>query len=215
MSRNLKVLGLALVAVFAMSAVASASAGAATFHSEIASPAKTFFNGEQVTENVFTVNGRTVKCTKAVFSGEEVAPSETLSVTPEYSGCTAFGLASTVAMNGCKYKFHNVTGTGPFTSPVDIVCPEGAHITITAASTCTVTVAGQTGLSSVSYTNKGTGTGRDVEVGANISGIASNVSGSVLVCGTNGPESATYTGTVLEKGYTSAAHTTQVGVWVE
>jgi hypothetical protein len=190
-------------------------ASAATFHSEIASPAMTFFNGEQVTENVFTVNGRTVKCTKAVFNSEEVAPSETLYVTPEYRGCTAFGVESTMAMNGCLYKFHNVTGTGPFTSPVAIVCPEEAHITFTVENTCTVTIAGQAGLGSLSYTNKGTGSSRYVEIGINISSIATNVSGSVLICGTNGLQTATLTGTAAEQGYSNGAHTMQVGFWVE
>jgi hypothetical protein len=200
MIRKIKVLGLTLVAVFALTAVASASASAAEFHSESSS---TELNGAQQTENVFTVNNRTVKCKTATFAGSQSGTTaSTVEVHPTYGNCTAFGLESTVTTTGCNYVLHSNGET-------DIVCAAGKQIEIEAAGTCHVNVAGQSGLKSVSYSNVGSGSTEEVLVTANVGSIKANVSGSTLVCGTNGERLSTYTGSVLTKGSSGGS---QVGI---
>ena len=77
MIRKLKVLGLVMVAVFAMSAVASAAASAHTFSSE--GNVTTKFSGEQEGTNTFTIDGTALECSTAKFAsvGETKSPTET------------------------------------------------------------------------------------------------------------------------------------------
>jgi hypothetical protein len=213
MIRSLKVMGLALVAVLALTAVAASAASAAEFHSEASS---TFIHGEQSVENVFTVNSRTVTCKEATFTGTQTGTATTtLTIHPTYGNCTAFGLPAKVSTAGCNYQFNQPTGSGPFSGTVNIVCETGSKIEINVnEGTCNITVAAQGPLSSLTYTNEGSGSSRAVSVGANVSGISSTVSGGILACGTNGTRSATYTGTVLTKGFTNSGMGTEVGVFV-
>ncbi|MFT3864759.1 MAG: hypothetical protein QM729_10845 [Solirubrobacterales bacterium] len=214
MIRNLRILGLTMVAMLAVGVVGASAASAASFHSE---SSETFVLGSQSTQNVFTVNSRTVKCSTATFTGSFTGTSKSTleNIHPEYGGCEAFGLEATVNTEGCNYTFNEPSGSSTYTGTVNVVCESGKEIEINAASTCVVKVGSQSGLSSVTYTDEGSGSSRSVLVTANVSGISSTVSGSTLICGTNGTRSATYTGSVSTKGYTSAAHTTQTGVWVE
>lgn len=147
MLRNLKVLGLAIVAVLAMSAVVAQAASAAEFTAENYTAS---LSGEQVGEHVFTVEGNTVKCPTAVFSGSlAAASSEVTNVSAKYGNeeakCTAFGfLSATVKMNGCTYNFKVNSGSEDnFTGTAALKCPTGAKVTIV-AGTCEATVGEKT-----------------------------------------------------------------------
>jgi hypothetical protein len=173
MSRNIKVLGLALVAMLAMSAVV-ASAASATAFSFKAEKVPTQLTGKQHNGNdIFTTDAGKVECTEATYAGEQkVTPTNEVLVTPTYSGCTAFGFANTpIDVNGCQYRFTTVTKeSGNFEGSADIVCPAGKVIEVTAFG-CTVTIGSQTGLKKVTYTNVGAGTTREVTVDVNLTGI--------------------------------------------
>ena len=109
MSKKRKVLGVLVVAALAISAFGASASGAsaATEFRAATSPVKV--TADQTTTNVFTVDGTEVKCTTAHFAteGEIAAPSATLLVHPEYSGCTAFGfVGATVKTTGCNYNLH-------------------------------------------------------------------------------------------------------------
>jgi hypothetical protein len=200
MIRKIKVLGLTLVAVFAMTAVAASAASAAEFHSESSA---TELRGAQQTENVLAFNNRTLKCKSATFVGSQSGTTaSTVEVHPTYGNCTAFGLESTITTTGCNYVLHSNGET-------DIVCEAGKQIEIEAFGTCQVNVAAQSGLGSVSYSNVGSGSTEEVLVGLNVGSIKANVTGSTLVCGTNGERLSTYTGSVLTKGSSGGS---QVGI---
>jgi hypothetical protein len=69
------------------------------------------------------------------------------------------GLASTIDMNGCDYLVHVSLTAGDTTGTVDVVCPVGQEITVTAPAVgtkkCIVHVPPQTGLTTGTGTNVG------------------------------------------------------------
>ncbi|HST70733.1 MAG TPA: hypothetical protein VLI94_13885 [Solirubrobacterales bacterium] len=181
---KLKTLGLAMVAVLAMSAfVASAAQAQYT-----ASSYPTTATAESSLGNdVFTTEGGTVECASH-FEGTLNEASTTLTVTPTYTNCKAFGFASaTVTMNGCAYVFHRVSKSS---SDVTIECPAGKVITIVAGN-CEVTIGAQGQLSSISTSNSGS----HVNAQANVSGIHYTVTKDGFLCtftGTGGKTGGTY-----------------------
>lgn len=138
MIRNIKALCLAFAAVCAMSAVVAGGAQAGFTASSYPASGE----GGQTTEHVFTVQGQTVKCQTAVFTGSLAAASSEITITPKYENCTAFGfLNATVHMNTCDFLF---TTTGSSTGEVHVLCTKkGDSITIT-GGTCTVHIPEQT-----------------------------------------------------------------------
>src|SRR5262245_37092010 len=99
---NLKVLGLALVAMLAIGAT---SASAAECHSETAS---TTIPGSQVSTGTFGTDSGTIHCTTATVSGSASgATTSNVVVAPTYSGCKSTGFIEanvTVDTNGCDYN---------------------------------------------------------------------------------------------------------------
>ncbi len=163
MTRNFKALGLALVAVFAMSVGASA-ASAAEFHAEKAPV--TLTGTQHAGEDVFTTDAGTVSCENASYTGSQATvTSLTAGAIATYSGChAAFGLNTTIDVNECKYVFNANT------KKVDISCPAGKVIAVTAPG-CEITVGSQTGVGSVNYTNIGSGTTREITIDVALTGI--------------------------------------------
>jgi hypothetical protein len=151
--KHLKILGLAAVAAMALTAlvgVASASA-AVEFHSSAASAT---LHGTQSNSHTFTVQGSTVTCTEAVFTGTGPASknSPTQEVAPTYSGCTAFGFAgATVNSAGCKYKFYAAE------TKVDLKSCASGGVTVTVnvpfVAKCVVFVPNQEGITTTSFEN--------------------------------------------------------------
>jgi hypothetical protein len=171
---------------------------------------ETFLLGAQKTLNVFTTTAGEVQCAEAEFEGteDEVAGGglgfevERATVHPTYSSCTAFGFPAEVNTGVCEYNLY-ASGTIDITNcaiPIKITTPIAG---------CNITVGNQNGLSSVSYTNEGSGSTADILVTANVSGIAYTSSGGL--CGSSGIN-GTNTGGVLTKGFSDSGHTTQVGI---
>jgi hypothetical protein len=170
MIRNLKALGLALVAMFAMSAVvaAAAQATASNFKADSTTENAIFKASEDPgnpTQDFLTDFGD-FKC--QTVSAEGTAAKTTASVTAtnvKYAGhfeggeeCEALSQAfgAEVKFNGCDYVFHagTSTGTGTSAGTADIECPEEAVIEVAVAGgLCTVTVPEQTGLGPITYHN--------------------------------------------------------------
>ena len=177
--RNLKALGLALVAAFAMSAVVASAASAAEFRAESTPVTLT---GAQEGQDVFETDAGEVECTEATYHGtQSVSPAASVEVAPTYSGCSAlFGTPAEVIPNGCKYRFKITSETSATTShgTVDIVCPVGKEITVTVKGTfgssthkCTVHIPSQNGIAGITYTSEGTKSGRYVMVDVNANTI--------------------------------------------
>jgi hypothetical protein len=221
MIRNLKALGLALVALVALSAVVAGSASAAgeRFHSE-AEP--TIITGVSTNTHVFAAGGANVECTGAEFKGTSKVKTETTqTVHPTYTGCTFIGEKATIDTAGCNYVFGSETVEGRL--PVEIECTTGSSIKVTAPG-CTLTFGAQKNTGGVTVTNEGSGNLRDSKV-VSSTGATFTKSGSLcfLVSGTTG----TYTGTTTVKGFKDEGVTgnidegatykegAQVGVWWE
>ncbi len=116
MIRNLKVLGLAVIAVLALGAFSASSALAVEFHSD-SRTGNTWLTGETNTgagvgtTHVFDAAGSTITCKKATFSGTQAGNTAAdVTMAASYSECTVhvggFSLAATVNMGGCAYTFN-------------------------------------------------------------------------------------------------------------
>lgn len=163
MIRNMKLTGLVVITALAIGSIGASTATADEFKSEAAS-GELLGAGES---EVFKVQGGEIKCTTAKYAGAVSSTSfSSFSMSATYSGCTFAGLAATINMNGCTYKTNINTSAGNTTGTVDVVCPAGKEITVTAPSVgtakCIVHVPAQTGLSTVSYSNVGAGTTKEV-----------------------------------------------------
>jgi len=157
MNRKFKALGLAFVAVLAMSAVvASAAQAKESIQLTAASyPATIHATGEGVGENFNTEAGK-ITCKVSHYHATLNEASSSVTVKPTYTECSAFGglFSATVNTEECHYVF---TGTekvaaGQYRAHVNVTCPEGQSIKIT-AGTCKAEVKAQTGLTTVDLTN--------------------------------------------------------------
>jgi len=142
MTRNLKALGLALVAVFALGAISASSAMAATepiaHFTSIGGKGK--ITGSQIKsetsgseKHIFKVGSLgEITCNKAHFKGTEFTETTTsLTVEPEYAECemhTFLGQhrPATVTMNGCYYTF-TVHEKGTTHEGVTVITPGGVE----------------------------------------------------------------------------------------
>ena len=96
-------------------------------------------------------------------------------VTPAYSGCTTAGIAAAVDMNGCTYRF-NITGGISTGASLDIVCTGANEITVTAPAVgaikkCIKHIPAQTDLTTITGTNIGSGTTKEVTLDINITNM--------------------------------------------
>lgn len=216
MHRNLKALGLALVAVFAMSAVAASAASAKydTFRTQ---------NGETVTPTVssisasqrFKIEGAEEEsnCKEISATGSLLDKTTDVTVAPTYSNCTATRNGSTVAATvettGCEYTFTGETNASEH-AEVHILCETGKsiHIKVTALKLQCFTIPPQT-VGGIHYINTGTTPNRDIDIKATATGIKTEKGGA---CG-EGEAKAEYTGEVTVKGHNKNAEPREI--WFE
>jgi hypothetical protein len=153
MIRNLKVLGVALAAVFAMAAV---TASAASAQGKLTSTGPVTLTGTETGEaaaNRLTAFGAFVQCPGSTYTGHKAVTtphafiasgSTSATLTPHYKqttgtgapNCTgSLGTSATVDLNGCDYLINlgATTGgvAGTYGVKFDVVCPAGKSITVT------------------------------------------------------------------------------------
>jgi len=148
---NLKSLGLTIAAVMAMSAVMASTASATPQFTASAYPATVTGSNTKGSE-VLTTEGGKVECDSHFVSHSLAAASSTLTVTPTYTECTAFGLGATVNTEGCAYILHATAKdfVTTHTHHFDVTCPTGKSIKIIAGGgLCRMEIKGQTGLTGV------------------------------------------------------------------
>jgi hypothetical protein len=212
MIRYLKVLGLALIAVFAMSAAAASSASAVVDRFTCIEQEKCDVTAEGT--HTFGTKGSTltVTCTTEKYTGtltNGVAGATSLQFTPTYDNCTALGGATTINVNGCTYDLtghtttHNKTTTGTETdAPVHITCPGANKIEIKAPM-CTISIGAQNGLHGAVYDKQGSGPTQDIKMTTTVDDISYTTFG--FGCGLAGlPASGkdgTLTGSVTAKAW--------------
>jgi len=215
MTRNLKALGLALVAVFAMSAVAASGAMAASHHFDVLGTISAHAENEQIFEPV-TGGGAFFACKEVkVNNGRAMEAPLGVIGEPEYSECRASTgggepVNAKVSSNGCEYTFKGVTTPGNLTengehATVNIECPEGAKIEIrvTALNLKCAAVGAQDIPHAVRYhedEEPGANPEEDTTIEATAHGFENEEFGGVANCsGTGGTvvnEDGSYTGNV-------------------
>lgn len=228
MNRILKILGLALAAAVTTSALAASSAQALKFKAG-EGKATAYVTGTQITHNskslhVFATKSLEISCSEASFVGEMEGESKILTITATYNKCSAGTFPVVVNMNGCDFDFYGgeeITKNHFAGSSMDIVCPEGKEILFVVYGShqgftennprCVYQIAPQIGLTANTFTNTA-GPPADVDMTTQFFGVPYQVTGSMLVCGTNGK--GNYTGGTTLKAYSNAAHTTQIGLEV-
>jgi len=203
-NRTIKALGLAFIAVVAMSAL-SASAAQATPEFTCSTYPCTATGSSLSGAEKFTTEAGTVECDshflveKYNATKEDITgPTSTVTVTPTYTNCKAFGfLSATVNVEGCDYVFHatEFVSAGDYKHHVDVVCPAGQSIKIV-ASTCKAEVGGQTGLTTAKTTNNAGGT---VTVQPEVANISMTVTQDGFGCpfGGTGKKTGSYHGDVV------------------
>lgn len=193
MIRNFKALGLALVAVLALSTV-GASGAQAQLRTTTTGP--TWLTFDSIGTHVTTFGSVSVPCTSVAGHATVVNnQTEVTATNISYSGCTSSlpGTVATVTMNGCDYKFHGGV-TDPINSEhgiegeMDLVCPGGGpviHIYASAAkhaageTLCKLTIAPFTNKKEITYTNTA-GTPNDFDLKMVSVPISITKEGSIL-----------------------------------
>jgi hypothetical protein len=229
MTRNLKTLGLALVAAMAMTAV-MASAAQAQF---TADKAPVTLTAGQTSQHVFSTAEGEVTCDVAEFHGTAANTSQnSVTMTPIYTDCEAFGMPADITGFGhypdegteteehpCDYVFH-ADGT------VDLVCGDDpddgkGHVYIDTSASCGVTIPEQTDLHHVGYQNTGQGDTKEVLVTATVEDITYENTGHGFLCTLGGvthydemTHDGTYTGSSEVTGEEEDAPHNHIGIEV-
>lgn len=139
MTRKLKVLGLALVAVLALSAIVASAASA----SKLTADGPVTLLGTQTGEanaNSWVMLGKTVTCPSTTYTGHKAGSttekitsgSESAQITPHFGTCVTNtgGFPTTIDMNGCVYTLDigASLGNDEYTVTTTLHCPVGQHI---------------------------------------------------------------------------------------
>jgi hypothetical protein len=223
MIRKYKAFGLALVAMFALSAFMAQGASAVPLTVEGLSGTNAYYTGDQDNglHEFITPNG-SVKCTTAVFAAKTTVGTAVneITISPSYSGCSAFGFATAhVKPNGCTYTFTTPTTIDVNTvtwhpEQIHIDCPEGNSIEITptsfGVSVCTQFVSKQTPTAGhIVGRNVSNSNPMDITLEVTLEKI--HYTGTGGICGNAETHSdATYKGNSTVKCYKNEAHTEQV-----
>jgi hypothetical protein len=219
MTRNLKALGLALIAVFAMSAlVASAAQAEFTFtgwETNESTHVHTTFKSAQTGafSDAFQVtSGKTaLRCQSANGEGTSTTGDDaTVTLAVIYSSnCSAAEIqnTATVEPTSCHFRFH-VTGKHTeheYTGTADVFCTtpgDSIHVTIwtstnhSGAPTCEITIPEQNGINGITYTNITGGAKKTIQVDINATNVTTNMTKGGILCGESTGVTAT-TGTFV------------------
>jgi hypothetical protein len=224
MIRNLKALGLALVAVCALGALAASSASAVT-DVVTTSAGNTWVTGTSH-DNVFNIPGKMeVKCTTSKYFATVNNGNTHVTVGATYSGiinetphtnpdCTVSGVINTTAlitMNGCDYEMTGTTtgaDAGKTDATLSVLCPAGKKIEIKTTAGCTLSLPAQTPtVGGVAYTNKVPAAGK-VTVDITATGITYSTNFACQLAGISAEANdATFTGTVVTEGFVDTSGT--------
>jgi len=205
MTRKLKALSLAFVAVFAVNAMVASGASAEDLFTSDSVNGKTLITGEQEpgSKHKFTVIGQPIECEKAVFHGTTAANSvNEITITPTYENCTYNGSAAQITLNSCKYTITAETNATKHNVIHLVECPTAAPILIhiiVGGATCTLTIIEQTVGEGVKITNETTGPKKAITVLATAK-VKIHAAAGVLACKALAGTSPVYTGATTLTG---------------
>jgi hypothetical protein len=243
MTRTLKALGLALLAVCALSVAASSASATVTDKFTCTKDGVNIANcditgtGSNSTFGAKDTPGLTVTCSTETFTGTVTNNSTEVTVAPHYTGCTAFGGNAPIDTNSCHYVLKGTTTTHKKTDEttnetdagVTLSCPNpelgivitgpGCTISVETTHTNPTTVVNHD-LHGVIYDNEGSGNTDDVKVTVTVDTIKYTAHGfGCAVLGLATTETDGFlTGSVTVKGYgdkTAHATSDHVGIKVD
>lgn len=165
-----------IATLFALTALATAAPPAALAEEFEASELPAAITGAGEGTAIFKVGSLEIKCSAVALSGTFAAVGSTLSLSPELSGCKAFGgeLNVTATTAGCKVVF-DLDGT------LDIACEGGNTIKFKdAINLCTVSVPSQSGSPSMAYENSEAKAEPTVTYAGSVNNMTATVSGGFL-----------------------------------
>jgi hypothetical protein len=210
--KRIKILGLAVVAAMALSAVAGAASASATqFRAE---EYPTTVNGTQTSIQKLTKpGGNSFSCSTVNTTGTLSAAAKTVTVTPEMKSCTYAGLNATVNPNSCKYVLTSTNEAAPFTGTLDISCSKGGDsIEVLGAAGCFLKIPAQSGLAASLANDDSSIKSRNRKVTVSLNATGVKYEGNCF-SDVGLHSDGTLTGTSVIKGYnTPAAHA--VGVYL-
>jgi len=232
MIRNLKTMGLALVALFVFSALAASAASAQNGRLTSDGPVTLDMTEIAGQLNAFTKFGGSFQCPGSTLTGHrynvtphELIPSgsEIYTLTPDYNqpNCVAIEGGTThkatMTMNGCDYVLHVGATTGQadtYSTTLDIVCPAGQSIiddvyfsaTNENLKVCETTIGPQNGLAGATIKDTTTG---DLELHGTYTGLSESKSG---VCGAGNTTTGEFHVNLTVNGTSSGGAATQVGL---
>lgn len=233
MIRNIKALGLALVAIFAMSAVVASAASAQQGELTSDGPVKLDITELAGKENSLSAFGGVTTCTGSVLTGFKynVTPHEliasgstTATIIPDYNQATCKVVEggtthkATVTMNGCDYVLHiGTTVSGKFPLTADVVCPVGQKISVDVYAfagselggvACTITVGSQGPLAGVSAATVAGSSPHDLVAEGTFTGISAEKSG--FGCATESTTTGTFALNVTVEGTNAGGGATAI-----
>jgi hypothetical protein len=183
MNSKLRILGLALVAALAFSAMAASATSAKT---AIVVPSPVALHGEDNPEGKTELTGIAgVKCNVVTYEGN--ANESTITLEPTFEGClTSTNAPVTVTVNGCAYKL-TLGALTSMTAPakeVQLECPEKKSIEVHlygnqnhTIPACTINIGPQTPSSSITVEDRTDNTFRTV---GSATSITSTLAGHCL-----------------------------------
>jgi len=216
MTRKLKALGLALVAVFAVNAIMASGASANDVVTSDSVNGKTTVTGNQTTKHKFVIIGQPIECEVAHFEGTMGANSvEEITITPKYEKCTYNGSVATVTLNKCKFTITGETNKTGHNVVHIIECPTSAPILIhiiVGGATCTLTIIEQTPEEGVKFTNETTGVVKKSLLVHATAKVLIHAASGVLACKALAGTKPVYTGATTLTGTEDKAGGGQVNI---
>lgn len=157
MKRMLKTAGVALLAALVLGAFGASAAQASTLYTnEGKYPAA--ITGVQLGAQVMKVHvgagNNEIKCNKLAMSGTLSEGSSSLTVHPEYTECTAFGVAAVVNTTNCNFVFHfgENKASEEYYGTTDVECTAGQFINVVTAA-CEIRIFPQNGVGTMIWTD--------------------------------------------------------------
>jgi len=228
MTSTLKTFGLALIAVFAMSALAASVAQAeftfTTWEGTESNHVHATLKSEQTTAfgDLFgqTAGKPAFKCEKTPTEGTSTTGDEAAgTVSPLFSNCTVGANLAfvTVLPTTCHIRL-NITGKDNehrYTGTADVTCTtpgDSIHVRVYTNSgegtkICEITVDEQHGINGITYTNITTGGPKTVQIDINSNNIkTTTIKGGIICQNTTGVNhtAGTFTGSDITKAFNAA-----------
>lgn len=207
MIRNLKLLGVAAIAVLAVSGLGITGAQAASFNSaaHLTTVLSTPDGTGKTSHLVVDAAGASLTCnTQFASSGWEGTSIVALEVFLAWSECSFVGQTATVKMNGCAFNFE--AGGN-----IDINCPAGKELTFSVPNpVCDVAFPSQQNKGTLTYSNITTGTSKEITVAPNVGKLKYAATGAG--CPTTGffEDGSITTGNTILTGYNSVGGTVNI-----